>query len=88
MVSQRIKVTFRGNDGADGERAASDMADAERIAKLLRTTERHMVCIVSDGAKVKRWDRAKLVGENRWRKVDVHAIQTLGPIRQVIAVRR
>lgn len=85
-MSFALKVTCRGNDGSNSEHAAVDAATAERIAKTLRTPESYMVCIVVDGRRQKRWDRGKVVGANRWRRVDVGAYQTTGPLRQTYRV--
>ena len=43
-----------------------------------------MVCIEADGQRVKRWDRDRAVGENRWRKVDPEEMEVLGQIREVV----
>lgn len=83
-----IKVTNRANDGVDAARESTDTASAERLAKGLRTTANFMVCIEVDGQRVKRWDRSKDVGENRWRSVDVEAFETLGKLREVQRVKR
>ena len=77
------KVTNRANDGIDAACESSDAANAEILAKGLRTTANYMVCIEVDGQRVKRWDRSKVVGENRWRAVDVDAFETLGKLREV-----
>lgn len=87
MSNRNIKVACRSNNGAEIEHEVVDRAEAERIAKSLRTAANHMVFIVIDGRREKRWDRNKVVGENRWRSVDVNAFETVGPIREV-SVRR
>lgn len=57
---------------------------AERIAKDLRRTNNHMVCIdSSNGERLKRWDRQRVMGENHWRKVDTYEMEILGPIREL-----
>lgn len=43
-----------------------------------------MVCIEESGERMLRWDRDKIGGENRWRKVDVDALETFGIVRKVV----
>lgn len=81
---QKIEVTVRTNEGEDRTGPASDLAVALKIAKRLRTPDSCMVCIVQDGVRTMRWDRPTVVGENRWRKVDPSAFESLGPVRETI----
>ncbi|MEG0868982.1 MAG: hypothetical protein RSD49_01425 [Hafnia sp.] len=85
--TEKIEVTARSNDGYDSAKAASDMADAMKVAKGLRTPGNHMVCIVQDGVRTLRWDRSRVVGENRWRKVNPDDFEVLGQIRSVRVIR-
>lgn len=80
---QKIEVTVRTNEGEDKTVPASDVADALKIAKKLSTPDSYMVCIVQDGVRTMRWDRATIVGENRWRKEDPDAFELLGSVRKV-----
>ena len=81
---EKIEVTVRTNLGEDKAVPASDIADAMSIAKKLRTPDSYKVCIVQDDVRTMRWDRAKIVGENRWRKVDARAFETLGAVRETV----
>jgi hypothetical protein len=78
-------VLFRTNMGDDLEISGVDSFEAaERMAKDLRRTTNHMVCIDSaNGERLKRWDRQRVVGENHWRKVDTYEMEILGPIREL-----
>lgn len=80
---QKIEVTVRTNDGEDKTVPASDVADALKIAKKLRTPDSYMVCIVQDGVRTMRWDRPTVEGENQWRKEDPGAFELLGSVRKV-----
>lgn len=86
--SEKFEVTVRTNSGEDKTVPASDIADAMSIAKQLRTPDSYMVCIVQDGVRTMRWDRATIVGENRWRKEDPDAFELLGQVRSVVRVVR
>lgn len=78
-------VLSRNNMGDDMEiKEIDSFEDAERIAKDLRRTSNHMVCIdSSNGERLKRWDRQRVMGENHWRKVDTYEMEILGPIREL-----
>lgn len=78
-----IEVASRSNEGVDSIVKVDDQAAAERTAKALRIATNHMVCIVVDDERIKRWDRQRVVDGNRWRAVDVDDFETLGPVRQV-----
>lgn len=79
------RVLFRTNMGDDLEIKEIDSFEtAERMAKDLRKTTNHMVCIdSSNGERLKRWDRERVMGENRWRTVDAYEMEILGPIREL-----
>lgn len=79
------RVLFRTNMGDDLEiREIDSFETAERMAKNLRKTTNHMVCIdSSNGERLKRWDRERVMGENRWRTVDAYEMEILGPIREL-----
>lgn len=78
-----IEVTVRTNEGDERIIPASDIAEAKRIAKKLRTPDSYMVCVVQDGVRTMRWDRATIVGNNRWLKKDPIAFEQLGSVRKV-----
>jgi hypothetical protein len=78
-----IRVHYRTNDGDDDHLDAETMDQALELAKQVRVTSNHMVCILADEMRVQRWDRDRIVGENRWRPVDPDTMETLGPIRAV-----
>lgn len=78
-----IRVNIRGNDGVDSTLDATTIEDAEKLAKKARATSNHMVAITLDKERVKRWDRERVVGENRWRAVEVDTFETLGQISEV-----
>ena len=86
-----LRVTFRSNSGEDFTAATGlgTLEDARKIAKSARVTDNHMVCIedMESGERLLRWDRARIVGENRWRKVDTEAFECLGEIATVIRRR-
>jgi hypothetical protein len=82
-----IEVTVRTNEGADKTVPASDVADAMKTAKKLRTPESYMVCVVQDGVRTMRWDRTTVVGENQWRKENPGAFEQLGAARTIHVVR-
>lgn len=86
-VVQKIEVTVRTNEGKDKALPASDVADALKVAKKLRTPDNYMVCIVQDGVRTMRWDRPAIEGENQWRKEDPGAFERLGAARTIRAVR-
>lgn len=71
MAVQSIKVMTRGDDGSEIECLATDLNDAEKVARMLRSVENRTVAIVVDGVRQKRWQRIKTAGENRnsWRFV-------------------
>ncbi|WP_409286847.1 type IV pilus biogenesis protein PilI [Pseudomonas guariconensis] len=74
-------VMFRTNGGEDHTAHAAGLAEAMEMARVHRTVDNHMVCVVQDGQDLHRWDRDRVVNQNKWRKVDPRAFQTLGPIR-------
>lgn len=76
-------VHSRTNDGSNIRVPAATRPDAEILAKKARVTTNHMVCIEENGERVKRWDRDRVSGENRWRAVDVDEFETLGKIREI-----
>lgn len=76
--TEKIEVTSRANSGEDKIAPAANIDDALSIAKKLRTPDSYMVCVVQDGVCTMRWDRATVVGENRWRKTDPCAFERLG----------
>ncbi len=79
----KISVLAVSNLGVETITPAADQAEGVKIAKKLRTTTNHMVCIDVDGGRVNRWDRDRIEGENRWKKTDPSEMETLGPIRQM-----
>lgn len=78
-----ICVNIRGNDGVDSTLEATTMKDAEKLAKTAMSVSNHMVIITSNKERLKRWDRERVVGENRWRSVEADEFETLGQIREV-----
>lgn len=84
--SEIIEVTVRTNEGENKTVPASDVADAMCIAKKLRTPDSYMVCVVQNGVRTMRWDRATIVGENRWCQEDPDAFELLGAVRSVRVV--
>ncbi|MHC8403462.1 type IV pilus biogenesis protein PilI [Pseudomonas sp. MDT1-17] len=85
-ATEKVEVTFRTNEGDDKTVLASDIAEALSVAKKMRTPESYMVCVVQDGVRTMRWDRATIVGENRWRQEDPGAFELLGAVRNVRVV--
>jgi len=79
-----IYVVARNNDGEDSVQKMTDEAQAQVAAKAARVTTNHMVCIDIDGIRMHRWDRARYVGENHWRRADPDDMEILGPIREVL----
>lgn len=79
-----IRVCVRSNSGEDIELIVECLETANAAAKAARATSNHMVCIEVDGQRVKRWERDRVVGENRWRKVDPEEMEVLGQIREVV----
>ncbi|WP_183133489.1 type IV pilus biogenesis protein PilI [Pseudomonas cannabina] len=86
-ATEKVEVTVRTNEGEDKTVPASDVADALKIAKMLRTPDSYMVCVVQDGKRTMRWDRPTVVGENQWRKEDPGAFEQLGAARTIRVVR-
>lgn len=78
-----ITVVAVSNLGVEANMQAVDLAEGAKLAKTLRTTTNHMVCIDVDGERVSRWDRDRIENENRWKKTDPSEMETLGPIRQM-----
>lgn len=85
--SKIIEVTVRSNAGEDKAVPASGLEEAMSIAKKLRTPDSYMVCVVQDGVRTMRWDRATIVGENQWHQEDPGAFELLGAVRIVRVVR-
>lgn len=83
MATHKVEVTVRTNQGENQIYPASDVAEAISIANKQRTPDSYMVCIVQDGVRTRRWDRARIVGENKWRQEDPDAFELLGAIRSV-----
>jgi hypothetical protein len=79
----KITVLAVSNFGVEAITPAVDQVEGSKLAKTLRTTANHMVCIDVDGERVNRWDRDRIEGENRWKKTDPGEMETLGPIRQM-----
>jgi hypothetical protein len=86
--SSKIEVTVRANSGENKTIPASDVENAMSIVKENRTTDNHMVCILQNGVRTQRWDRATFVGENDWHREDPDAFETLGQIRSVRVIRQ
>ncbi len=82
--SESWKVHVRSNDGSERYVSASDEVQASKIAKRHRQVGNYMVCIENgDAIRTHRWDRNKVEGENRWRRVDPDEFETLGPLRTI-----
>ncbi|MBU2722837.1 type IV pilus biogenesis protein PilI [Acidithiobacillus ferridurans] len=79
-----FRVHARNNQGHDWHVWAASLDTAKIIAKGNRHSGNHMVCIEESGERMLRWDRDKIGGENRWRKVDVDALETFGIVRKVV----
>ncbi|MBM5459008.1 hypothetical protein H8F21_15680 [Pseudomonas sp. P66] len=84
--STKIEVTVRTNEGENKTVPATDLTNANKIAKQLRTHASYMVCIVEDGVRTQRWDRPTVVGENKWRKEELGAFERLGKAREIVKV--
>ncbi|WP_298151037.1 hypothetical protein [Flavobacterium sp.] len=78
-----ITVVSVSNLGNELTMPAADQTEAVKLAKSLRITSNHMVCIDIDGERLNRWDRDRIEGENRWSKTDPNEMETLGPIRMI-----
>lgn len=78
-----IQVQVRSNDGVDVYLPADSAKAATAIAKSVRVTTNHMVCIEVNGERTKRWDRDRIEGENHWQVTDPDEMETLGKIRVV-----
>lgn len=78
-----VQVQARSNDGVDVYLPAESEEAATAIAKSVRVTTNHMVCIEVNGERTKRWDRDRIEGENNWRVTDPDEMETLGKIRIV-----
>jgi len=78
-------VISRNNIGDDSViNNVDSLGTAESVAKKLRVTTNHMVCIdTANGERLKRWDRSLFANENKWRQVDVDKMEILGTIREV-----
>lgn len=78
-----ITVVSVSNMGDESTTPAAHQTQAVKLAKGLRVTSNHMVCINVDGERLNRWDRDRIEGENRWSKTDPNEMETLGPIRMM-----
>lgn len=83
-MPKKITVVAVSNQGEEISTPVSDQAEATKLAKSKRVTANHMVCVDVDGMRHSRWDRDRIVGENRWSKTDPGEMETLGPIRQSV----
>lgn len=83
---ENVEVTFRNNDGEDKSIANVEKSNALSVVDALKVPDNHMICIVENGMRTKRWDRERLVGENTWGEVDPHEFEVLGKIRSVVRV--
>ena len=83
MTTTAIRIVSVTNLGDEVVRHAVSIEEASGLARIYRVPSNHMVCIEIDGARAHRWDRDHVVNENRWRRVDPDAMETLGPIREV-----
>lgn len=78
-----ITVVSVSNLGNELTTPVADQTEAVKLAKSLRITSNHMVCIDIDGERLNRWDRDRIEGENRWSKTDPNEMETIGPIRMI-----
>ncbi|WP_122385240.1 type IV pilus biogenesis protein PilI [Pseudomonas savastanoi] len=85
--SEIIEVTVRTNEGENKIVTASDVPEALKIAKKMRTPDSYMVCVVQGGVRTMRWDRPTVMGENQWRKENPGAFEMLGAARTIRVVR-
>jgi len=79
-----ITVVSVSNMGDESTVRATSQTEAVTLAKSMRVTSNHMVCIDVDGERLNRWDRDRIEGENRWTKTDPSEMETLGPIRMSV----
>lgn len=86
-MAPKIEVVVRQNDGGESVRLASDESDAQSLVKASLTPSNHMVRMDVDGERWQRWDRDRVAGQNRWRDVDPHSFEVIGPIREVFVPR-
>jgi hypothetical protein len=78
-----ITVVSVSNMGDELITPAASRTEADKLAKSMRVTSNHMVCIDVDGERLYRWDRDRIEGENRWTKTDPDEMETIGPIRMI-----
>ncbi len=78
-----ITVVSVSNKGDESITPAASQTEAIKLAKSMRITSNHMVCINVDGERLNRWDRDSIEGENHWTKTDPDAMETIGPIRMI-----
>lgn len=82
--SGKIRVQVRSNAGQDSFLDASTLQESLSIAKKARNPQNHMVCIEISEDRTQRWDRDRIVGSNRWKKVDLNKMETIGQIREIV----
>ena len=82
-MTSRIEVVVRRNDGVETVHETQDETSAQTLVKAALTPGNHMVRMDVDGERWQRWDRDRVVGKNRWRDVDPHSFDVVGPIREV-----
>lgn len=83
-MESRIQVVIRQNDGVESVELAQDEPHAQALVKAALMPGNHMVRMDVDGERWQRWDRDRVVGKNRWREVDPHSFDVVGPIREVV----
>jgi hypothetical protein len=81
---ETIRVHIRANTGVDSFLDVLSLRAALDAAKRARTPQNHMVCVEVNGERIHRWDRNRVVQQNRWRKTDPDEFEVVGPIRTVI----
>ncbi len=79
----KIRVLSRTNSGVDTYQDADTLEEAIGLAQRVRVPTNHMVCIEVGGAFFKRWDRSHIVGDNRWRPINLLLTGETGQIRSV-----
>lgn len=78
-----IKVIVRSNKGIDIEHNVDTTEAASSMVKQNAITDNHMICLEIDGIRTQRWDRERIVGENRWKVTEPDEMEVLGQIREV-----
>ncbi|ENU7100581.1 hypothetical protein ACFICF_004526 [Salmonella enterica] len=84
----QFRVMSLAVDGSEAWEDAVSEEHAMKIAKTMRNTRNHMVVIESDGVRLLRWDRTHIRGENRWRRCHTEDVMIIGPVPEMIRVRR